>query len=422
MSREDWKLPRTLRDRELAGLTWQPEGDIASPDGFRAAGVHCGIKNKRLDLALVVSDPLANAAGLFTTNRVPAPPVVYCRQRLEESQTAKALVVNSGNANACTGERGWKDTLEMALLVSKAVGCAPEQVLVASTGVIGRTMPMEALRSGVPLAAAALGADGQGAAEAIMTTDTKKKNAAVRVQLSGGAVTIGGMAKGSGMIAPDMQPAPHATTLVFLTSDAVVGAEDLQELLGAAMAGSFNSITVDGDTSTNDTAICLANGASSVGLDSAEDREIFARSLMALATKLALDVVADGEGASRVIEVRVTGAADDGEAKKVARTVAESPLVKTAFCAGEPNWGRLMMAIGRSGCTIDPERIGISVGDLEIVRTGLGTDHLADDLIREMTRDEVTVAIELGLGRGQSTMWTCDLSEEYVRINARYLT
>lgn len=409
-----------------------PAGAEASPElapgcevaaGFRFAGVHCGIKRNRRDLALIVADAPCDVAGMFTSNRVQAPPVRYCREILGAHDQIRAVVVNSGNANACTGEQGLNDARAMAQRVAQALDCEATEVLVGSTGVIGRPMPMDKIVAGIDQAVSVLDADSGGdAARAICTTDTHPKTASRHVSLSSGEVAIGGMAKGSGMIAPDLVGL-HATTLGYLTTDARIPSAELRKLLKVAMDDSFNAITVDGDTSTNDTVLLLASGASGVALETEEDARRFAEALHAVAFDLAMQIVRDGEGAQRVIEMRVRGAQSIGDARRVARTVAESPLVKTAFCAGEPNWGRLMMAIGRAGVDFDESAVDIDVGDLAVVRGGMGTAHDPDALRSEMVRDEVVVSIDLGGDPAvRASVWTCDLTEEYVRINGHYLT
>ncbi len=404
---------------------WIEGGGVASPLGFRASGIHCGIKQKRLDLALLEAHDSVPTVGMYTTNRVVAAPVTYCREALASSPTARAVVINSGNANACTGEQGWSDTVEMAGLVAASLGVDPAEVLVASTGVIGRTLPMEKIRSGVEDIVAGLSDSGGGdAAAAIMTTDTVPKECALEVELSTGRVIVGGMTKGSGMIAPDLElpGLPHATTLGFLTTDALVEPGDLAPLLEGAMRTSYNAITVDSDTSTNDTVLLMASGSSGVQPSSDDDLARLAGAVEAVALKLALDIVRDGEGANRLIEARVRGARTRSDAERIARSVADSPLVKTAFCEGEPNWGRLMMAVGKAGVDIDPSRIDISVGDLQVVRNGLGTAHDPAVLRTQMTLDDVLIDIDLRLGADHASVYTCDLSEEYVRINSTYLS
>ena len=281
---------------------------------------------------------------------------------------------------------------------------------------------MDKLRSGIPSAVEALhSGGGSAAATAIMTTDTTAKECALEVELSSGVVRVGGMTKGSGMIAPDLE-LPHATTLGFLTTDAAVAPERLPGLLEQAMRTTYNAITVDSDTSTNDTVLLMAGGRSGVEVSESSDLELLGGAIEVVALRLALDIVRDGEGASRLIEARVRGAKTREDAEKVARSVADSPLVKTAFCAGEPNWGRLMMAVGKAGVDIDPSRIRIAVGNLVVVEGGLGTDHDPTALRTQMTLDDVLIDIDLGAGSAQASVYTCDLSEEYVRINSTYLS
>ena len=428
-SSEDRLAGSASPDPGDAGLEWLAEGSVTAAAGFRAAGIHCGLKRSRPDLALIVADASVPTAGMFTTNRVQAAPVRYCREVLAGGR-ARALVVNSGNANACTGAQGERDAAEMALILATALGAEADEILVCSTGVIGRNLPMDVLRTGIPAAVEALSAAAESAdaaARAIMTTDTVPKACACRVELGGGSVVVGGIAKGSGMVGPDLElaaqgGAAHATTLAFLTTDAVLEPTPLAAMLQRAAEGSFNSITVDGDTSTNDTLLLLASGASGVAAESAEDRLLLQRAISAVAQRLALAVVRDGEGATRVLRFDVSGAVDEGQARRVARSLANSPLIKTAFHAGEPNWGRLMMAVGKGDRGIDPDSIAIRVGGLEVVAGGMGTPHDAAELSRRMTTDEVVIEVELGLGAAAATMWTCDLSAEYVRINATYLT
>jgi glutamate N-acetyltransferase/amino-acid N-acetyltransferase len=395
-------------------------GDAASPKGFLAAGVHCGIKREKPDLALVLSDgggPPASAAGVFTTNRVKAAPVRYT-QRAIVAGRARAIVVNSGNANACTGDAGLADAAEMARLTGEALGLDPEHVLVASTGVIGVPLPMDAIRSGIPRAARELAADGRSAAEAIRTTDKFPKTAAALVTIDGVPVTVGGMAKGAGMIHPNL-----ATTLCFLTTDASVPPAVLRGALKRAVQASFNSITVDGDTSTNDTVLVLANGrAGGSPITSGEPLTRFTAALTHVAGELARMVVSDGEGATKLVEIEVSGAVSDAEAHQAAMTVANSLLVKTALHGGEPNWGRILAALGRSGVEMAEESTDVRFGDLEVVRGGLGVPGVWDAAAAALEEKEITVGIRLGMGEGSARVWTSDLSEEYVRINGSYTT
>jgi glutamate N-acetyltransferase/amino-acid N-acetyltransferase len=404
----------TITENETVSLV---AGNAASPAGFRAAGLHCGIKREKPDLALLVSEVPAAVAGVFTTNKVKAAPVRYTQVAVGRGR-AQAVVVNSGNANACTGEAGLADAAEMALLTGAALGLDPELVLVASTGVIGVPLPMEAIRGGIPRAAAALSADGTSAAEAIRTTDRFAKTAAVRLDIGGVPVTIGGMAKGAGMIHPNM-----ATTLCFLTTDAALPPAVLRLALTRAIADSFNSITVDGDTSTNDSVLLLANGrAGGAPITNGSELKRFTAGLTAVATELAKMVVRDGEGATRLIAIEVSGAVSDAEAHQAAMTVANSLLVKTALHGGEPNWGRILAALGRSGVEMAEEKTDVLFGELPVVRGGLGVPGVWDAAASALEAKDITVKIGLGIGSGTARVWTCDLSEEYVRINGSYTT
>ncbi|HEY3248344.1 MAG TPA: bifunctional glutamate N-acetyltransferase/amino-acid acetyltransferase ArgJ [bacterium] len=393
------------------------EGGIIAPKGFRAVGIHCGIKSAKKDLALIVSDTLAVAAGMFTTNAVKAAPVLLSQERIQ-SGAAQAIVVNSGNANACTGTQGMADAREMAALTAGALDIAEEFVLAASTGIIGVPLPMAPIRRGIPAAAAGLERDGTSAAEAILTTDAFPKTAAVRVELDGVPVTIGGMAKGAGMIHPQM-----ATTLCFLTTDAVLPPPLLRAALRAAIDRSFNCISVDGDTSTNDTVILLANGAARTPALT-EDSEAFARFNSALAdltTSLARMIVRDGEGASKVVTLTVKGARSAGEAKAAAGAVMTSPLVKTAIYGAEPNWGRVLAAVGRSGASVREDRVSIWIGGHQVVGGGIAVGDPAP-AGAAMRMREFEIVVDLGLGDGTFTGWMSDLNEAYVKINAGYMT
>lgn len=393
------------------------EGNATSPKGFRAAGVHCGVKREKPDLALLVSDIPASAAGVFTTNKVKAAPVRYTQGAVAAGR-AQVIVVNSGNANACTGRPGLADSEEMAKLTAGSLGLAADLVLVASTGVIGVPLPMDAIRSGIPLAVNALSSDGEAAARAIMTTDNFPKTAAVRLDIDGVEVTIGGMAKGAGMIHPNM-----ATTLCFLTTDASVPPAVLRGALKRAVQESFNSITVDGDTSTNDTVLLLANGcAGGAPITNGEALTRFTAGLTLVAGELARMVVRDGEGATKLVEISVEGAASDLEARQAAMTVANSLLVKTALHGGEPNWGRILAALGRSGVEMNEETTDVSFGALDVVRGGLGVPGVWDAAAAALEEKEVSIRIRLAVGNGAAKVWTSDLSEEYVRINGSYTT
>ena len=392
-------------------------GGATTPKGFRAAGIHCGVKREKPDLALLVSEVPASAAGVFTTNKVKAAPVRYS-QRVVAGGHAQAIVVNSGNANACTGEPGLADSAEMARLAAGALGLETNAVLVASTGVIGVPLPMDAIRAGIPRAARSLSSDGAAAASAILTTDRFPKTTAISLEIDGVTVSIGGMAKGAGMIHPNM-----ATTLCFLTTDACVPPAVLRGALQRAVAESFNSITVDGDTSTNDAVLLLATGmAGGAPITTGEGLARFTAALTAVAGELARMVVRDGEGATKLVEISVEGAASDLEARQAAMTVANSLLVKTALHGGEPNWGRILAALGRSGVEMNEETTDVSFGALDVVRAGLGVPGVWDAAAAALEEKEVSIRIRLAVGNGAAKVWTSDLSEEYVRINGSYTT
>ena len=396
------------------------EGGVAAPRGFRASGVACGIKaNGRPDLAVIACEVPASAAAVFTTNRAQAAPVLVSRQHLRESAgRIGAVVVNSGCANACTGPDGLQHAREMCLLTGKALNLAPSAVLVASTGVIGVKLPMSNVARGIDAAVRSLSpAGGASAARAVMTTDPFPKEAAFEVHADAGTFHIGGIAKGSGMIEPRL-----ATMLAFVTLDAVVTPELLQRGLKTACDDTFNAITVDGEPSTNDCVFALASGASGVTLSEA-DFPFLADALRQICEPLAIGIVRGGEGATKLITVRVVGAASDDEARGTARAIANSPLVKTAIHGGDPNWGRLVAVMGRSGSAFNLERAAVRMGPVELFRDGVPFDERAPEAADYLTRQEIDVEVDLGTGgTGTSRMWTCDLSAEYVRINAEYRT
>jgi len=400
-------------------------GGVATAKGFRAAGISAGIKaTKKLDLALVVSETPATAAAMFTQNLVQAAPVLVCKESLQKSGgLVRAIVVNSGCANACTGDVGMADANVMAAETARLIGCPAEQVLVASTGVIGVNLPMDKLRSGIPLAFAAL-SDSQGpqAAQAIMTTDPFPKESCITIMVGGKSVTIGGMAKGSGMIGPDMASAlPHATMLAFVTTDAAVPQPLLSRALAEVVGETFNAITVDGDTSTNDTVILLANGASGATIGDAEYAP-FVKALRAVCLELALGIVRGGEGATKLVTVNVTGAASGDDARRTAKAIANSLLVKTAIHGGDPNWGRLIAVAGRAGVAFNPGGAKVTIGPVVLFENGRPYDERASEAAEYLKRKDVAVSVDLGAGSAMSTVYTCDLSAEYVRINAEYRT
>jgi glutamate N-acetyltransferase/amino-acid N-acetyltransferase len=396
------------------------EGSIAAPGSFRAAGVACGIKASGApDLALIVSDREASAAAVFTTNRAQAAPVVVAREHLAGSGgKARAIVANSGCANACTGPDGLAHAREMAAVTAQAIGCDPRHVLVASTGVIGVKLDMRTVETGIGNAHHQLARSGGPlAARAIMTTDPFPKEMAVEALSDAGAFRVGGIAKGSGMIEPMM-----ATMLGFVTTDASVEPALLQRALAEVVSDTFNAITVDGECSTNDCVFAIANGASGVAIGERE-LPLFARALRAVCEPLAVGIVRGGEGASKLITVRVIGARTDEDARRAARAIANSPLVKTAVHGGDPNWGRLIAVAGRSGSAFVLDGAAVRIGPVELFRDGTPYDERAADAASHLQGRDVAIEVDLGTGGpGRSHMWTCDLSAEYVRINAEYRT
>ncbi len=394
-------------------------GGITAPAGYRAAGAACGLKPAGLDIALVVSDRLASAAGLFTTNLAVAAPVVVTKAQLTGSRgRARVIAVNSKCANACTGADGLADAEAMVAAAAAAVRCDPADVLIASTGVIGMKLDTAKVSAGLSEAARGLSRDAhRAAAEAIMTTDVSPKEAAVRIATPGGPIAIGGMAKGAGMIEPNL-----ATMLGFLTTDAAVDAATLEGLLRDAAAVSFNAISVDGEPSTNDTVLMLANGASGIALDETTT-PAFVAGLEHVCTELAREIVRGGEGATKLATIRVEGAATDDDARRAARAIANSPLVKTALNGGDPNWGRLVAVAGRAGVAFDPDRTIVRIGGVVLYDgVTIHADREAD-AAAHLANDEVELAVDLGVGGAcAATMWTCDFSADYVHINADYRT
>jgi glutamate N-acetyltransferase/amino-acid N-acetyltransferase len=393
-------------------------GGVTAPCGFQAAGVRCGLKTKGPDLALVYTGAPAAAAGVFTTNRFQAAPVLLSRDRVGRERL-HAIVANSGNANACTGRRGYRDALTMAGLTAAALGAPSRSVLVCSTGVIGRPLPMAKVAAGISKAVAALRPDGgPDAAAAIMTTDTRPKAAAVEFDLAGRPVRVGGIAKGSGMIAPNM-----ATMLALLTTDANLAPGLLRSCLEAAVERSFHRVTVDGDTSTNDCVLLLANAQSEVGrITRRYGLSRFESALAWVCARLAKEIVRDGEGATRFIEILVAGADSDRDAQQIARTIANSPLVKTAIAGGDPNWGRVLAAAGRSGVRFRPELVELRLGKVRVVRQGAACAYRMDAARRAVRGPEVAITLDLNAGKHEAVIWTCDLTTEYVRINSEYHT
>ncbi len=399
------------------------EGHIGTPEGFCGSALPAGIKKKKgeLDLALIYCEAAeATAAGVFTTNRVAAAPVVLSRQNLKASRgKTRAVVVNAGNANACTGNEGMRTARAIARSAAVLLGVAPREVLVASTGVIGMPLKSDLITQKLPALAASLTAsNATEVSRAILTTDTFPKTCVLQTTLGGKKVTLAGIAKGSGMIHPRM-----ATMLSFITTDLGIAARDLQKMLRVAVNDSFNRISVDGDTSTNDTVIAMASGLSGVmvwpGSPAAAN---FLRGLSELCQTLAKMIVRDGEGAKKLVTLEVRGVRTQADADRIARAIANSPLVKTAIAGSDPNWGRILAAAGYSGAKFDPGRAEIRVNGLALCRRGLDAGFNEDAAKKELDRSEITIRLDLGQGRGSARMWMCDLTHGYITINASYRT
>ncbi|MER3524036.1 MAG: ornithine acetyltransferase [Ignavibacteria bacterium] len=403
---------------ELTASDVATRDGITLPRGFRAVGIHCGIKKAKKDLALIVSDVPATAAAVFTQNRVQAAPVLLSKRHFSLRKTFRAIVINSGNANACTGDRGYADACTMVEVAAEALGVYPTEVLVASTGVIGEPLPMEKIEPGIRTASALLSeSEHDSAAEAIMTTDTFKKVATATFELEGRVVHIGGIAKGSGMIHPNM-----ATMLAFVTTDVAIEREVFQELLKGAVDRTFNRIVVDGDTSTNDMVIALANGASGGGIlrPGTQSFKRFAQHFEHVLKQLALAIVRDGEGATKLVEITVEGATSSVDAVRAAKAVALSPLVKTALHGEDANWGRIIAAVGYSGIEFDPAKCEIVINTIPILSQNFVVPLGNREANRTLAGDFIALHIRLHGGEGKATVWTCDFSEQYVVINGSY--
>ena len=397
-------------------------GGICAPKGFAAAGVHCGIRAnhaEKYDLALIKADVRCAAAGVYTTNKVCGAPIKVDRAHLKDGY-AQAIIVNSGNANTCAAN-GVALAEECCALVGEALHIPAEDVLPASTGVIGQPMVIDPFARGIPAAAAKLSATAQGstdAATAIMTTDTHKKEYAIQFELGGKVCTVGAIGKGSGMIAPNM-----ATMIGVLLCDAKVGSLWWQEAVAAAADRSFNSITVDGDTSTNDCVLALANGASEVVIDSAEGRQALLAVMVEVCQALAFMLIQDAEGGTKILRIKVQGAASHAEAELAARAVGNSPLVKTAFFGQDANWGRIVAALGRSGANFSPDEVSVRIGGITVFERGMPVaDDLDALLAPHMRRGEISLDVELGNGPGRYLLLASDLTYDYIKINADYRT
>ena len=385
--------------------------------GFKAAGIAAGIKKKnKKDLGLIVSEVPASVAGVFTRNRVQAAPVLFTKERIKPG-TCQAIIVNSGNANCCTGEQGMADAATMAQLAASGLAIAENTVLVASTGVIGQQLQIQKIEAAVPKLIDSLSPQGfLDFAEAIMTTDTVTKTVSSQGSINGKNFTVTGVVKGAGMIRPDM-----ATMLCFVCSDVEAESEVLKTTLVKAVDRSFNRITIDGDTSTNDTAIVMANGLSGAVIQSPEHIKTFQKVLDEILWDLAKQLIRDGEGVTKLVEILVRGAVTDSDARKIADTVAHSPLVKTAFFGEDANWGRIVAAVGRAGTVVDPDKIDVYFDDIQMVKAGMGYGESVEaEATKVLKKPEFAVTIDLNLSAGTAAMLTCDFSVDYVKINADY--
>jgi glutamate N-acetyltransferase/amino-acid N-acetyltransferase len=395
---------------------------LLSPRGFKAGAVHAGLKSNSMpDVGLLVCDRPAASAAVFTTNKVFAAPIKIGRKHIASGKL-RAVVVNSGNANACTGGRGERDAVEMCSRAAERIGCAAPEVLPSSTGIIGQLLPMNKIRRGIAGAAADLGNSASHArrfAQAILTTDTRQKSAAARFHAGSEWITIAGVCKGSGMIGPRLSL--HATMLAYLTTDAAIAPPMLRKLLAIAAETSFNAVTVDDHTSTNDTAAILASGLSAK-INSAKLARSFTDALAEVCQSLAYQIAADGEGATKVVRIEVRQAKSDADAKLIARAIANSPLVKCAMNGNDPNWGRIVSAAGLCGAAFDPERAALILQGVTVFKSGRPMPFNAGRVSRSLAAKEVVVELDCSLGKSATKLWTCDLSKEYVTINADYHT
>jgi glutamate N-acetyltransferase / amino-acid N-acetyltransferase len=397
---------------------------LLSPQGFRASGVHAGIKTKQApDVGLLLCEVSAAAAAAFTTNKVCAAPVMIGRAHIKSGRL-RGVVMNSGNANACTGKQGEKDAIRMCQLAATIAGSRPNEIIPSSTGIIGHLLPMEKVERGIVEAGQYLGASLEHAllfSDAILTTDLKRKTAAARFKLGKQTVTLAGVCKGSGMIGPRMA-VPHATMLAYLTTDASISPVLLRKLMDAAVQDSFNSVTVDDHTSTNDTAAILASGMSGAKIDSPKAVKAFAAALNEVCQSLSYQIAADGEGATKVIAISVEKAKSEADARLIARAIANSPLVKCAMHGNDPNWGRIVSAAGLTTAAFDPEKAALTLQGTTVFAKGRPLAFDAPAVSKSLGAPEVAVVLNCGIGKASAKCWTCDLSREYITINADYHT
>lgn len=406
----------TVSTNEMKIIT---DGNVTTPKGFTAGGLHCGIKRKRSDLGWLYSNTPATCAGVYTLNQFQAAPLQVTKESIAVEQKIQGVIVNSGVANACTGKQGLIDAYTMRKEFADKIGVKEHYVAVASTGVIGTCLPMEKIKNGIEQIHAEEHQGGKNFSKAILTTDTVEKNIAVQIQIDGKTVSIGGTAKGSGMIHPNM-----ATMLAFITTDANIEAHSLSKALKEVTDETFNMITVDGDCSTNDMVLVMANGL-------AENKELsenhpswdkFMHAFSFVCKTLAKMIARDGEGATKLIEVHIKGAQTDEAAKKICKAIISSNLVKAAIYGADPNWGRIIGAIGYSGQQIDPNKVSVAIGDTTVVEGGLPTFFNESSVSKYLMNDTIQIYVDLNIGNGKSVGWGCDLTYEYVKINASYRT
>lgn len=393
-------------------------GGVTAPIGFKAAGVHGGLKMNKKDVCVIYSENPAIAAGVFTTNKVAAAPVIIDKEQLAKGNKISAIICNSGIANACTGEQGFKNGWETIRIAAEHLNISTDSILISSTGVIGKNLYMDRLAKGISIAAKNLSKENHtAAAEAIMTTDTFPKEYALKLKIDNNEIIIGGMAKGSGMIKPNM-----ATMLAFITTDAQISRELLQESLKIVVDKTFNRISVDNDTSTNDMVIILANGLSRVSeiIKGTDNYNLFLNALELVCRTLAKMIVKDGEGATKLIEINVKGASKQEYALKAARAIADSYLVKTAIHGADANWGRIIAAVGYSGIEFIPEKVALKISGLQILEPGYKVVFSEKEAKEILMKSEVKIEVDLNDGNFEETLWTSDLSKEYITINASY--
>jgi glutamate N-acetyltransferase/amino-acid N-acetyltransferase len=392
-------------------------GTITSVPGFKAAGIHCGLKKKKKDLALIYSDVPCSAAGTFTLNKAAAASIIISKNLIKQQGKVKAVLVNSGNANAGTGAKGFENALETQFYLAKKMKLNPSEVLVSSTGVIGQQLDMEKMISGIDKIIPELNENGgEDSAFAIMTTDLKKKSFAVKVMLNGEEVTLGGICKGSGMIMPNM-----ATMLAFLTTDADIESSLLQKMLSNSVDNTFNKISVDGETSTNDMVVLLANGISGIKINEGEANYFpFLNALTAVCSEMAKAIASDGEGATKLITISVNNAKTKQDADAVAKSIANSALFKTAMYGNDANWGRIISAAGNSGADFNPDKVTIKFDHMNILLPNYVSAFDEEEAKQVLNKKEVTVSLDLDEGKESTTWWTCDFTENYVKINASY--